>query len=98
MNQISPQSNDNNPRFAYKARNRLDEKFEYDLSEDQVPIIEEITGTKIDYNIGSGGFSVVKLVHSLSQDKYYALKVVIIKFFYFRRLTFTIRNSKRNQK
>lgn len=80
-----PQSNDNfnnNIHFSYKAKNKCEEKFEYDLSDDQVPIIEEITNTKIDYNIGSGGFSVVKLVHSPSYEKYYALKVVKIIFHY----------------
>lgn len=83
MSPKPPQSNENynnNIHFSYKPKTKCEEKFEYDLSDDQVPIIEKITNTKIDYNIGSGGFSVVKLVHSPSYGKYYALKVVKIIF------------------
>ena len=38
-----------------------------------------MTNSKILNNIGSGGFSIVKLVLRESENKYYALKVVNIK-------------------
>ncbi|MCQ2819631.1 MAG: hypothetical protein MJ252_20395 [archaeon] len=56
----------------------MDEKLEYDIKEDLVPTIEKLTGTKLCENIGTGGFSIVKMVYNNIENKYYALKVVSI--------------------
>ena len=56
------------------------EKLEYDIREEVLPIIENLTQTKIQDIIGTGGFSIVKLAYKASENKFYALKVVSLIF------------------
>lgn len=69
----------NNLQYLLKEKYKIEEKLEYDLKDEQIPLIESLTHTKIQYTIGSGGFSVVKLVsksNEMGQNEFYALKVV----------------------
>ena len=51
-------------------------KSEYDINKDEINQIEELINSKIEDNIGSGGFSVVKKVFNHDHGKYFALKVI----------------------
>ena len=51
-------------------------KSEYDINKDEIITIEKLINSKIEDNIGSGGFSVVKKVFHHEQKKYFALKVI----------------------
>ena len=61
-----------------KSKYIPEEKIEYDISSDKIEEVSRMTNSKILNNIGSGGFSIVKLVYRESENKYYALKVVTI--------------------
>ena len=65
--------------YDLKSKNIPEEKIEYDISSDKIEEVNKMTNSKILNNIGSGGFSIVKLVLRESENKYYALKVVNIK-------------------
>ena len=65
--------------YDLKSKNIPEEKIEYDISSDKIEEVSKMTNSKILNNIGSGGFSIVKLVLRESENKYYALKVVNIK-------------------
>ena len=65
--------------YDLKSKYIPEEKIEYDISSDKIAEVSKMTNSKILNNIGSGGFSIVKLVLRESENKYYALKVVNIK-------------------
>lgn len=65
--------------YDLKSKYIPEEKIEYDISSDKIEEVSKMTNSKILNNIGSGGFSIVKLVLRESENKYYALKVVNIK-------------------
>ena len=71
--------NDLKLSYDLKSKNIPEEKIEYDISSDKIDEVSKMTNSKILNNIGSGGFSIVKLVLRESENKYYALKVVNIK-------------------
>ena len=71
----------NELKISYELKSKYipEEKIEYDISSDKIDEVSKMTNSKILNNIGSGGFSIVKLVLRESENKYYALKVVNIK-------------------
>ena len=71
----------NELKISYELKSKYipEEKIEYDISSDKIEEVSKMTNSKILNNIGSGGFSIVKLVLRESENKYYALKVVNIK-------------------
>ena len=71
----------NELKISYELKSKYipEEKIEYDISSDKIEEVSKMTNCKILNNIGSGGFSIVKLVYRESENKYYALKVVNIK-------------------
>ena len=70
----------NELKISYELKSKYipEEKIEYDISSDKIEEVSKMTNCKILNNIGSGGFSIVKLVYRESENKYYALKVVKI--------------------
>ena len=52
------------------------EKFEPDEQSQQ--LIDKEWNIKLLYNIGYGGFSIVKLAYNPKEEEYYACKIVII--------------------
>ena len=59
-----------------KDKPETHEKLEFDIREEILPTIENLTQTKILESIGTGGFSVVRKSYNEENNKYYALKVV----------------------
>ena len=64
--------------YDLKSKYIPEEKIEYDISSDKIEEVSKMTNCKILNNIGSGGFSIVKLVYRESENKYYKLKILII--------------------
>ena len=52
------------------------EKFEPDEQSQQ--LISKEWNIRLLYNIGYGGFSIVKLVYNMEEKEYYACKIVIL--------------------